>query len=102
MKKTIAAIAIIASGTMASSVASAIARPTDPNSPQPKINTVCLRIAGTAADGSVSLSTCDSSANNKRAQARLQDNGCAEGQASIRTYNKVAIAACMPPGMVQL
>lgn len=98
MKKTITALAILASGSMAL----AIARPIDPNAPRPKLRTICLKVVQTADDGSQSLSTCDSSPNNTRAQVQLQENGCAEGQASMKTYNKIVINACMPPGMVQL
>lgn len=98
MKKTITALAILASGSMAF----AIARPIDPNAPQPKLRNICLKVAQITNDGSLNLSTCDSTPNNTRAQVQLLENGCAEGQASLKTYNKVAINACMPPGMVQL
>lgn len=101
MKKTIAALAIIASGSLTAQVASAIARPTDPSAPRPKISTACLGI-NQNADESVSLSSCDSASNNKRSGVELKQNGCAEGQAAIRTLNKLAISSCMPPGMVQL
>ena len=83
-------------------MAFAIARPIDPNAPRPKLRTICLKVAQTANDESQTLSTCDSTPNNNRAQIRLQENGCAEGQASLKTYNNIAINACMPPGMIQL
>lgn len=98
MKKTITALAILASGSMAF----AIARPIDPGGPQPKLRTICLKVAQTANDGSQTLSTCDSAPNNTRAQVELLENGCAEGQMSIKTYNRIAMNACMPPGMIQL
>ncbi len=98
MKKTIASLAILASG----SLVLAMPRPPDPNAPKPVLKTICLRVAQTAADGSQSLATCDSAHNNQRSNSQLLANGCAEGQASIRTYSEIAISACMPPGMVQL
>lgn len=98
MKKTITALAIIASGSMAL----AISRPHNPNAPAPKLRTICLKVVQTANDASQVLSSCDSTPNNKMAQVELLENGCAEGQASLKTYNKIAITACMPPGMVQL
>ena len=97
MKKTIATIAILAAG----SVALSMPRPPDPNAPRPVLKTICLKTY-TRDDGSASLANCDSSSNNKRARAELKENGCAEGQSSITTYNNLAIASCMPPGMVQL
>lgn len=98
MKKTIATIAIIASG----SVSMAIARPPNPNAPKPVLKTVCLKISNTASDRSQTVGFCDQTNNNKRAQADLLENGCAEGQVAIKTYNQVAISSCMAPGIVQL
>lgn len=102
MKKTIAAIALVASGTITASVATALVRPPPPGTPVPKVQTVCLAMSGTANDGSVTLSSCDSANNNLRAKVQLLENGCAEGQAALRTRNKTAVSSCMPPGMVQL
>lgn len=95
MKKTVAAIAILAS-TVASN---AMPLPTDPNAPKPK--TVCLNMYQNQ-DGSVSLGSCDAARNNVVLKKQLAQNGCAEGQAAITTRNKIAISACLPPGVVQL
>ncbi len=97
MKKTIATLAILASSTVAFSMP----QMPDPNAPKPKLRTICLN-SYTARDGSIDLSSCDSSANNRNDGEKLNDNGCADGQASIRTYSKIAISSCMPTGMVQL
>ena len=101
MKKTIAALAILTVGSMSS----ALVRPPPPGGklpPKPVLTTVCLKISAVASDRSQTLGFCDQSNNNKRAQADLLENGCAEGQAAIKTYNKVAIGSCMAPGIVQL
>jgi hypothetical protein len=95
MKKTVAAIAILAS----TAASQAMPLPPDPNAPKPK--TICLNMYQNQ-DGSTSLGNCDVSRNNIILKARLGQNGCAAEQAAITTRNKIAIAACMPPGVVQL
>ena len=95
MKKTVAVIAILAS----TAASQAMPLPPDPNAPKPK--TICLN-AYQQQDGSVSLGSCDASKNNVILKKQIAQNGCAEGQASITTRNKIAISACMPPGVVQL
>ncbi|MEQ1722484.1 MAG: hypothetical protein ABL930_04865 [Pseudobdellovibrio sp.] len=97
MKKTIAAIALMTSANLAV----AMPRPPDPNAPKPVLKTICLKTY-TDNDGSVTLASCDSARNNKVQKKELLANGCAEGQSAIRTYNNIAIGACMPPGVVQL
>lgn len=97
MKKTIATLAIMTTAT----IAAAMPRPTDPNAPKPVLKTICLA-QYTNQDGSVSLSNCNSARNNTIKKLEIKENGCAEGQASIRTYENLAIRACLPPGVVQL
>ena len=95
MKKTVAAIAILASAA----ASQAMPPMPDPNAPKPK--TVCLKMYQNQ-DGSTSLGSCDASRNNIISKARLGQNGCAAEQAAITTRNKIAISACLPPGVVQL
>jgi hypothetical protein len=73
--------------------------PPDKNAPKPK--TVCLN-AYQQQDGSISLGSCDAARNNVTLKKEILQNGCAEGQAAITTRNKIAISACLPPGVVQL
>jgi hypothetical protein len=97
MKKTIAAIALMSSANLAVAMPPRV----DPNAPKPVLKTICLKTY-TGNDNSVTLDNCDSSTNNKNEKIKLLDNGCAEDQAAIRTFNEIAIVACMPPGVVQL
>ncbi len=95
MKKTIAAVALLAS-----SGALALVGPRDPNLPPPKFSKICLRTY-VESDGSV-LGTCDESNNNQRGGKTLLKNGCAEGQVGLTVLGNSPVTSCMPPGVVQL
>lgn len=97
MKKTIAAVAIMASS------AAALAFPgmPDPNQPPPPFKTLCLNVYPTK-DKSKVASDCDDSDNNVRHEKKIKQNGCAAGQVAITTIDELNIPKCMPAGMVQL
>ncbi|MES2768723.1 MAG: hypothetical protein V4596_06205 [Bdellovibrionota bacterium] len=91
MKKTIAAIAILAS-TQAHALA-----PPGPTIPKQK---VCLK-SYKLDDKSVQVGSCDSSYNNQSENLPLKENGCAKNQVAL-TVDENTIQACLPAGAVQL
>jgi hypothetical protein len=97
MKKTIAAVAIMASST------AALAFPgmPNPNQPPPVLKTICLNVYP-EQDKSKVASDCDDSDNNATLGKQLKQNGCAGGQIAIQTYDELNIPKCMPAGVVQL
>lgn len=92
MKKTIAAIALMASST----TVLALAPP--PNGP---MKTMCLKTYA-LQDGSKVAADCDDSDNNARLGRQIKENGCAANQIAIGTYDELNIPKCMPAGAVQL
>lgn len=92
MKKTIAAIAVLAS-TNAYAL-----RP--PNMHEEERETVCLKTYK-LDDKSIQTNSCDSTNNNKRQNLQILENGCAKGQVAVVVL-KDTIHSCMPPGAVQL
>jgi hypothetical protein len=92
MKKTIAAVALMASAT------TSMAMPFPHNEP-PK--TMCLKVYS-APDKSKEASDCDDSDNNATLKLKLKANGCAAGQVVISTYDQLNIPKCMPAGAIQL
>lgn len=98
MKKTIAAMALIASSN-----ALAIAPPVMPGQPQPKVVKYCLSLSEYETEAGKALyAGCDESSNNKYEKRQLLENGCAEGQVALSIQGGAKIRSCMPPGMVQL
>lgn len=95
--KTIAAIAMAVSA----SSAHALIGPGHGNDgqPAPKLNTVCLRMSGPDAQGSLYASDCDEAAANAHYERQLNASGCAEGQIAIQTYS-LSVTSC--PTYVQL
>lgn len=95
MKKTIASIAILAASTSAQALIS-------PGQGHRQLKTYCLEEGYTQEDGSQSIGNCDASRNNIAEELELKENGCAEGQVSLKTFQDLKIFSCMPPGAVQL
>ena len=94
MKKTIAAIAMIAS---ANAVAFA---PPGLGGPAPKVTKVCLS-THPLRDESI-VAGCDESANNIREERKILENGCAAQQVALTVLGDSPVNSCMPPGAVQL
>lgn len=92
MKKTIAAIALMASST---TVLAFAPPPTEP------AKTVCIK-AFSLQDGSKVGQDCDDSDNNMRLNRPIKASGCAAEQVAITTYDELNIPKCMPAGAVQL
>ena len=92
MKKTIAAVALMASAN----TVMALAPP--PSNPA---KTVCLNVY-TVKDKSKVAADCDDSDNNARLSRKIQQSGCTSRQVAITTYDQLNIPKCMPAGAVQL
>jgi hypothetical protein len=90
MKKTIAAIALLASSN-----AYALRPP-----PETDLKKACVKVH--KMQDRSGIAGCDETSNNERANLRLRDNGCAKGQVAISTYGELDIEACLPPGIAQL
>lgn len=96
MKKTIAAMALMASATSAN----ALVPPGEflPEPPEPKKYCLSLYVD---QNGNTEVSDCDMTEANKVYELELKENGCAEGQALMTVYDTdVKIPAC--PTAVQL
>lgn len=93
MKKTIAAIALLASTT-------ASAMP-EPRNPETKISEHCLSLYQSKKDGAM-YGGCDEKANNERLNRHLLANGCAKGQVALSFEGESTINSCLPPGVAQL
>jgi hypothetical protein len=93
MKKTVASLAILASA----SSAFALIGPGDGN-PRPQPKNVCLSLYQ-GERGESYLGDCDNSELNRQRRAPLQANGCAAGQASLRSFS-VRVKSCT--GFAQL
>lgn len=91
MKKTIAAMAILASAS-----SQALIGPGGHPRPMPK-NVVCVSLYKDA--GGYIAGNCDQTAKNEKYGAELKDNGCAKDQAAMR-ITSVRIPMC--PTYVQL
>jgi len=97
MKKTISAVALMASSTSAFAL---MAPPT-------QTKTICLDVYENE-DGVKYAGTCDQAKNNQILGATILENGCAEDQIALtsRKYQggswDISIRACMPPNVVQL
>ena len=96
MKKTIASVAMLVS----SQAALAMPLPPDPSKPKPVIVTSCIQVYE-GEDGS-KYGGCDQSRNNQIQGLKVGQNGCTSDQVSLQFQDKSPIAACMPPGVVQL
>lgn len=89
MKKTVAALAVLASATTAFAlVRPGVGQPVQ----QPQQQTVCMSLHQDQ-DKSLYAGGCDMTARNKMSSVRLKSNGCAEGQVSI-TVVGVGIRSC--------
>lgn len=60
----------------------------------------CLTITEDGADG-MYAGNCDETNNNKRAGKTILENGCAQGQAALTTF-EIKLPACRDPRVVQL
>jgi hypothetical protein len=95
MKKTIASLVILAATSSAHALvpmdlaSSSSSRRTPP---PPKPRTICLETYQ-QNDGSLSAADCDSTQDNIDFGRALKENGCAEGQVSIVTYD-IKVSAC--------
>jgi hypothetical protein len=87
MKKTIASLALLVSAGSAF----ALVGP-GPNPPQPK--NVCLSVYE-GNQGESYLGDCDLTPNNKKHNVKLLANGCAQGQASLKSF-RIQVPACVP------
>jgi len=97
MKKTIAALAMIAS-TNALAIA-----PPPPGESQPEPTTVCFKVNTYKSEsGKLMYAGCNETRNNIGLNRPILENGCAKGQVSLTVVGKSPISSCMPPGMVQL
>lgn len=94
MKKTIAALALLAASTQVS------AMPRPPGGEQPIFVKTCVQLYK-GQDKSL-YGGCDASRNNKHSSKKLLENGCLANQVAISFENESPIRACMPPGIVQL
>ena len=94
MKKTIAALALLAASTQVS------AMPRPPGGEQPILVRACIELYK-GQDKSL-YGGCDATHNNERSGKKLMENGCLRNQVSITFVNESPIRACLPPGMVQL
>ncbi len=87
MKKSITAMALLASATSAHALVG------PGTGPVPTPNVACVAVSYDA-DGSLHAADCDETRNNKRLGRKLLANGCAEDQARIVSYD-IEIPACM-------
>lgn len=95
MKKTIAAIALVAS----SSNALAIGRP----GLGKEMKTVCFKVTAVkSGKNKLMYAGCDQSENNQRAHLENLENGCPKGQVALTVEVDANIRSCLPPGVVQL
>ena len=94
MKKTIAAMAILAAATQT------VAMPRPPGGEQPVFVKACVSLYK-AQDGGL-IGGCDESSNNKNSKKKILSSGCAAKQVAITFEDVSPIDACMPPGLVQL
>lgn len=90
--KTIAGLAILASASNAFGLIGPGGRP------QPEPRNYCLSLYQNE-DGNAYVGDCDNTANNRRFKLKLNQNGCADGQAAMQTI-RVVIPSC--PAFVQL
>ena len=94
MKKSIAALALLAAATQAHS------------EPQPRtkaypVTKVCIQTVK-GADGS-ETATCNADNLNTSGKAKLLQNTCAKGQVLMMVTDAPSpLDSCMPPGVVQL
>lgn len=88
---------------MASS-SSALALPPfrPPGQPEPRVYTYCVALVATGDDGSLQARDCDETANNQTLGRKLNQNGCADEQASIKSLQANVVHACLPVGATQL
>jgi hypothetical protein len=88
MKKTITAMAVLASAASAQ----ALIGPRGSRTPTPAPNQFCLQVM-TDDDGLQTLEDCDSTRDNARLRRPILANGCAEGQAAMTSFT-VEIPSC--------
>lgn len=98
MKKTIAALAILASASTSQALMPEGMYLEGDKSKQTE-RVICLSELYTENDGSKVIGSCDESEANAEYGAELKANGCAEGQLAIRTVS-LQIESC--PTAVQL
>jgi hypothetical protein len=89
MKKTIASVALLASSSTFALIGPG---------PRPEPKTVCLNVYE-ESNGVMYAGDCDQTRANQVYKRTILQNGCADGQAAIRSYD-IKIKAC--PTYVQL